>query len=710
MSIRNKIRSLKANKCEFNIYLVEPDTKDNFSIPYVLAVPSNMEDGCKLIVESNNIEFDDYDKPIDFNTNEGYSFLIDNAINSVIGNDGAFSRLDYADSISAPFLMPVIPSVAELVPYFQQLSREAIEFNDTSSKLYRIDNQLCSIIEDTRRILAEDNHKIADKIFLTGYSASGVFAQRFAFLHPEIIDTVLVGGAGGILPIPPDCKNSANLEYPIGTKNFEKITGQPFNSEAYRKICFQHYLSEFETITKSNSRKNEFGFQAPKHDMSYLNRSVPPTLGKKVRSSYGINLWKRFSSQIKEYEKNGYSINATVFRNVSHSTGLISPAFFITIYQGKHFVGNSNALRNSGYKRSFLDIITDFRNEKNIFRKKLPEPNLEIDSSYAEHIKSIDPAELGFDLNTSLNQRGLKRNLDRLKKEYINFSPKTELNQEQIIELSQRFFQTVDPAISASINSILSGDSHNSNECFVDLRMFPAEQKYKYFHTKYDLATVNGRKYYAYNHIPMQIFVQRNSPDSVIYVPLNGNLLDLYHLVHELTHSWVSRNGDNSTNKILGEIAPQCMERLLDDFLIKMSDEDKKRYNFQEDVLTQDIKSLNIKTFVLRLSSMLNLETSSPHNASDLQYALAQIYQSRFLHTEPDDQKSLIVSFMEHIANDEYYQANRVMKVNFNNKFIRDLYISQMIEDFNTLTSSQDLEQHIISQEKISNPHNMQER
>ena len=180
--------------------------------------------------------------------------------------------------------------------------------------------------------------------------------------------------------------------------------------------------------------------------------------------------------------------------------------------------------------------------------------------------------------------------------------------------------------------------------------------------------------------------------------------------MHELTHSWDSRNGDNSTNKILGEIAPQCMERLLDNFLIKMSDEDKKRYNFQDDVLTQDIKSLNIKTFVLRLSSMLSLETSSHANSSDLQYTLAQIYQSRFLHTEPDDQKSLLVSFMEHVANDEYYQANRVMKVNFNNKFIRDLYISQMIEDFNTLTSSQDLEQHIISQEKISNPHNMQER
>ena len=58
-----------------------------------------------------------------------------------------------------------------------------------------------------------------------------------------------------------------------------------------------------------------------------------------------------------------------------------------------------------------VNIITDFRNEKNIFRKKLPEPNLEIDSSYAEHIKSINTAELGFDLNNSLNQRRLKRKM-----------------------------------------------------------------------------------------------------------------------------------------------------------------------------------------------------------------------------------------------------------------------------------------------------------
>ena len=262
MSFKSKIRDLKTDKCQFEIYLVEPEKEDEFKLPYVLVVPENVKNGSKLIVESNNRERDDLEKNIDYSTKKGRDFLIENAINEVIGNRKHFGRIEYLKNIEAPMIMPIIPAVNGGTPYYQQLSRESLRINDSSSDFYRIDEQVCKMIEDTKRIIAEKGIYIDDKVFMNGYSSSGVFAQRFAFLHPEIIDTVLIGGAGGSIPMPSDCMGNDKLEYPLGTKDYEHITGKKFDLESYKQINFQYYLAELEADRKINSRKNELGFSA----------------------------------------------------------------------------------------------------------------------------------------------------------------------------------------------------------------------------------------------------------------------------------------------------------------------------------------------------------------------------------------------------------------------------------------------------------------
>lgn len=61
-------------------------------------------------------------------------------------------------------------------------------------------------------------------------------------------------------------------------------------------------------------------------------------------------------------------------------------------------------------------------------------------------------------------------------------------------------------------------------------------------------------------------------------------------LYNELTHCLDVDKGDNTTRQLLGEIAPQCMERLLDNFLIKQSNLEK----FDIDTLLEDIEKGNI--------------------------------------------------------------------------------------------------------------------
>ena len=63
-----------------------------------------------------------------------------------------------------------------------------------------------------------------DRIFLNGYSSSGVFAQRFALLHPEIVETACIGGASGSIPIPTE-----KIAYPIGIANYDLSSVQKDN-------------------------------------------------------------------------------------------------------------------------------------------------------------------------------------------------------------------------------------------------------------------------------------------------------------------------------------------------------------------------------------------------------------------------------------------------------------------------------------------------
>ena len=147
MSLKSKIRDLKTDKCQFEIYLVEPEKNDEFNLPYVLVMPENIKNGSKLIVESNNRERDELENAVDFSTKKGRDFLIENAINEVIGNRNCFGRIEYVKNIEAPIIMPIIPAVNGGNPYYQQLSRESLMINDSGSDFYRIDEQLCKIID-----------------------------------------------------------------------------------------------------------------------------------------------------------------------------------------------------------------------------------------------------------------------------------------------------------------------------------------------------------------------------------------------------------------------------------------------------------------------------------------------------------------------------------------------------------------------------------
>ena len=280
-----------------NDYVVEihyPNNNTPYHIPYILVLPSKMDESSFLSVEVNNLEVDDE--------------------NELLKN-GLITARDFVKKLkgfNAPVLIPILPSVLNGIPYYQQLSKECFDINKDKF-YYRIDLQVLNIINEVKERVSSQV-EIQEKIFLNGYSASGVFAQRFALLHPEIIETVCIGGASGSIPMP-----TSQLDYPLGIKDYEDLIGKTFDIENYRKIKFRYYVGEFEEKRKAVVRFDEDGNLAPMHDMSYFDRSVPSSVGYSQRKLYGKNLLERSKKQIDLLQSMGIDITQTIMMGRTHN-------------------------------------------------------------------------------------------------------------------------------------------------------------------------------------------------------------------------------------------------------------------------------------------------------------------------------------------------------------------------------------------------------
>ena len=286
----------------YNIFVIEPNGKQ-FYFPYILCVPKDLKENTTLYVETNNEEDP---KKLYISAKR----TIENCLNLMNGSVH-----------KSPIFVPILPTNGiDSKPYFQQLSVECFDEN-LKVEQQRIDLQLVHAIEDAKHKIFElTGVRLDQKIFMHGYSASGVFAQRFALSHPEMIGGVCIGGAIGSIPMPIDEFNGINLDYPIGIHNYEEIFGRAFDFDSYKRIKFRYYVAEKEADRLSQTRFTENGSPAPMHDMSYMERSMPSQVGQSLRNAFGSTMAVRCSNQLKIYQELGIDISAhTPYKGIMHN-------------------------------------------------------------------------------------------------------------------------------------------------------------------------------------------------------------------------------------------------------------------------------------------------------------------------------------------------------------------------------------------------------
>jgi hypothetical protein len=300
-------------------------------IPYLLFVPEKMYPTDRLVLESNNCESDNKDEVLRQACRPIKYFY--NVLNHPV-----------------PVMVPLIPS-EKGKPYYQQLSVDMLYEKDGLNIASSVNE---SITDALNKIEEVSGVRLDDKIFLNGYSSSGVFAERFALLYPERVDTLCAGGASLSIPLP-----NSDIPYPLGTRGIVN-----FNVNAYKDIKFRYYVGEFEEVNIAKKDKEGNGYNdrkdvidgeiktvdAPMHDMTYFPRSVPVYTGFRYRQLLGKDLFTRSENLFYIYRNDGYDFRNTIIRGRAHKDMEID---------GKSYKGVNECadpIIDSAYKQSVLTL------------------------------------------------------------------------------------------------------------------------------------------------------------------------------------------------------------------------------------------------------------------------------------------------------------------------------------------------------------------
>ena len=202
---------------------IAADPEKGFLSPYYLFIPDSLtriKKPChaELLVIPNNTG-----KPSDDS-----SFFDQDARHTIDG------WRQFAADMGVVVLIPVFPRPKTPVLYTHALSRAAMLTD--SPVFHRLDLQLIAMIDDAikrEQVMGVDLDK---QVFMYGFSAGGMFVNRFVFMHPDRVLAAAFGSPGGWAIVPVASWKGKTLPYPVGTADFRLIVGADFKAEAVAAV------------------------------------------------------------------------------------------------------------------------------------------------------------------------------------------------------------------------------------------------------------------------------------------------------------------------------------------------------------------------------------------------------------------------------------------------------------------------------------------
>ncbi|MBA4746854.1 MAG: hypothetical protein H2058_16545 [Muricauda sp.] len=272
-------------------YFFKANPKEGFNFGYYIYLPKGLDFNNinTLLVESSNTGASD--SIFDHLRNAKQA-----ASKSSLGN--YVSR-----KLKTPLLVPVFPrSKTNWKIYTHAFDSDT--FNQKNNNIERIDLQLLHMVKNARKELIKMGINIDDRFFMTGFSASGTFANRFSMLHPEKLKAVAAGGLNGLLIAPKNKIENDILKFPIGIADVYSVTGIKPSIDTFKKLPQLWFMGELDT---NDAVLYDDGYSITERALVYkvLGQEMMPT---------------RWHNSIEIYEKSGIPAIMKTYKNIGHGT------------------------------------------------------------------------------------------------------------------------------------------------------------------------------------------------------------------------------------------------------------------------------------------------------------------------------------------------------------------------------------------------------
>ena len=275
---------------------IAADPSKGFSYPYYLYVPPKSKEpfARHLLVLPNNTG----------KGNDDLAFHEANVKRRIAQVPLAFGKLN------VPAIMPVFPRPEkDWKIYTQALDRDSLT---TENKDFaRFDVQLTAMIDDARRRLAEEI-SLDKRVLIYGFSAAGMFANRFAFLHPDRVLAAAIGSPGGWPIAPAKEFNGKKLRYPIGIEDLHTVAGKKADLKRLKDVRFFVFLGD-----KDDNDSVVFGdgYEPEDKDLVFeLFGRVPVDRWEKSKKLYAA---ANLTAEFKMYPGIGHTLNPEMIGDVN---------------------------------------------------------------------------------------------------------------------------------------------------------------------------------------------------------------------------------------------------------------------------------------------------------------------------------------------------------------------------------------------------------
>jgi pimeloyl-ACP methyl ester carboxylesterase len=162
-------------------------------------------------------------------------------------------KTSLADEHKFIMLVPVIPRPATNHVYAVAFDWKVF-LDSTDPFCQRPDLKVNLMIDQFISDLRNDGYNVDDKVFVDGFSAGAMFAQRYALLHPERVHAIAAGQCGGAMTLPESVYTdtiATQMDWPVGVYDFSPLVGYEFDQDAYRQVAQFIYIGDQDTTNST---------------------------------------------------------------------------------------------------------------------------------------------------------------------------------------------------------------------------------------------------------------------------------------------------------------------------------------------------------------------------------------------------------------------------------------------------------------------------